>query len=104
MPAVAFRAVVPARAGFVTVVPEDVTDETVPVLFFRSPWRVVGRGGSGDFTERGPVAARAAVFFTCVDCCQPSLTVEVVAPLGRELGPAARRGLEGLRGEAGRDK
>lgn len=104
VPAVAFRAAVPVREGFVTIVPEDVTEETVPVLFFRSPWRVVGRGGSGDFTGRGPVAARAVVFLACVGCCQESLTVDVVAPRGRELGPAERRGLEGLSGEVGRDK
>jgi hypothetical protein len=97
-PAVAFLVPVPVRVGFATVVPEDVVEEK---LFLRSPWRVAGRG-RGDLTERGPVAERAVVFFACVDIWL-SLTVEMVVPRGREPGAAARRGLEGLSGEVGRD-
>lgn len=63
---------------------------------------MAGRG-RGDLTARGPVAERAVVFLACVDS-GGSRTVDVVAPRGRVAGPAARRGLEGFRGDVGRDK
>lgn len=99
VPAVALRVPAPARVVFVTVVPDDAVE---PLLFRRSPWRVAGRG-KGLLTALGPVAERAVVFFGC-EGCRPSLTVEVVAPRGRDPGPAARSGLDGLSGEVGRDK
>lgn len=62
VPAVAFLMPV-VRVGLATLVLEDVVEDTVPVLFLRSPCRVAGRG-RGDRTLLGPVAARAVVFFT----------------------------------------
>lgn len=53
-----------ARVGLETEVLEDVMEDTVPVLFLRSPCRVAGRG-RGDRMLLGPVAARAVVFLTC---------------------------------------
>lgn len=79
VPVVALRAPAPVRAVFMTVVPEDVEDETVPVLFLRSPCLVAGRG-PGERTVLGPVAARLAVVFFA---CAGALTVDVVAPRGR---------------------
>jgi hypothetical protein len=104
VPVVALRAPAPARADFMTVVPEDVL-ETVPVLFLRSPCLVAGRG-PGERTVLGPVAARlVVVFFTCAG----ALTVDVVAPRGRVralsyvLAPEPFSGLEGFSGDVGRD-
>lgn len=102
----AFRAAAPVRVGFITVVPEEVVEETVPVLFFRSCCRVAGRG-SGERTGLGPVTARLATFFACDGGRVLSLTVDVVAPRGRERAlshPLDLSGLEAFKGEVGRDK
>jgi len=100
VPVVALRVPAPARVDFVTVVPDDAVE---PLLFRRSPWRVAGRGKGLLTAALGPVAERAVVFFGCTGW-RPSLTVEVVAPRGRDPGPAARSGLDGLSGEVGRDR
>ena len=102
VPLIAFRAPVPARVDLITVVLDEVTEDNVPVLFLRSPCRVAGRG-RGDRTDLGPVAARAVVNLDC-DECRLSAIVDAVAPRGRAPSPAARRGLEGLSGDIGRDK
>lgn len=102
VPVVGFLAPAPVRVGLLTVVPEDVVEETVPVLFLRSPCRVAGRG-RGERMALGPVAARTVVFFAC-DCGWLSLAADVVAPRGRAAAPAALRGLEAFSGEVGRDR
>lgn len=107
VPAGAFRVPAPVRAGFITVVPEDAVDETVPVLFLRSCCLVAGRGG-GERTGLGPVAARLAVFLACDAGWLLSLTVDVVAARERArapshpLVPVDFSGLEGFSGEVDR--
>lgn len=88
---VAFLAPVPVRVGLITVVLEDAVD---PVLFFRSPCRVAGRG-KGDRMVLGPVAARLVALWAW-EGGRWSLAEDTVAPRDRS-------GLKGFRGDVGRD-